>query len=460
LIQDGGDANRLVIFLAQNPYHFDGLLQLAMLFAKMGQMDRASDLVKRSLYYFECATNDSFREAIVGGLCRLDPTSRANSVYHLTLFRHMQISNMSGMTKTSAELSRLILALDPLGDSYCCLLRIDSQFIDSAQYSAVVDMWASNLPLGLSGDYFSVQPSSPSLTSSVSDLPGWSFSIALALHLQAIGTEAGVVFGSFDAGAGATNMLEIALQRWPFVLNAIAKHSDKMSRFNAVLENSFFRTCRPSSGSVLLHLAEVYGVSSSTIWKRPDLSDLLHATAEKVIRRIESSGNMQSIISKQLLEYDSLSDRAELNKYSSANIEDFLVEYVRFPPDFHPLEPQFQDPELLLGNAENRFRLPNLFQNNNNRRAAEREIMHQIEEAFEEQGINDEHIAALTREILRLHEIGVHNIDLLDAARRLDLPLRGIRNTSGFFLGQRRLDPSLPLLQLFWQTLLPWNDIW
>jgi len=39
-VQNSGDANLLVMFLAQNPFHIDGLLQLAMIFARTGHMDR------------------------------------------------------------------------------------------------------------------------------------------------------------------------------------------------------------------------------------------------------------------------------------------------------------------------------------------------------------------------------------------------------------------------------------
>ena len=60
-IINSGDANLLVVFLSQHSYHIDGLLQLALIFAKIGHMDRSSDLVRRSLFYLECACIEKFK---------------------------------------------------------------------------------------------------------------------------------------------------------------------------------------------------------------------------------------------------------------------------------------------------------------------------------------------------------------------------------------------------------------
>ncbi len=53
IVQNSGDANRLVLFLSRNPFHVDGFLQLAMVFARTGQMDRAAELVRRCLFCLE-----------------------------------------------------------------------------------------------------------------------------------------------------------------------------------------------------------------------------------------------------------------------------------------------------------------------------------------------------------------------------------------------------------------------
>ena len=51
------------------------------------------------------------------------------------------------------------------------------------------------------------------------------------------------------------------------------------------------------------------------------------------------------------------------------------------------------------------------------------------------------------------------NVDLLEMARNLgmDVPRFQMDGRRFYeFPAQRRLDPTLPLLQLFWMTFLPW----
>ena len=87
-IINSGNANLLVVFISQHPYHIDGLLQLALIFAKIGHMDRSSDLVRRSLYYLECACTEKFKVRtvlimlyLIYNLCAL---SLFNLIYPLT----------------------------------------------------------------------------------------------------------------------------------------------------------------------------------------------------------------------------------------------------------------------------------------------------------------------------------------------------------------------------------------
>lgn len=91
-VQDSGDPNRLVLFLSQHPYHPEGFLQLGMVFARTGQMDRAAEMVRRCLYCLECASLESFKPYEAD--CRLDHRSVENTVYYSALFRHIQMSNM------------------------------------------------------------------------------------------------------------------------------------------------------------------------------------------------------------------------------------------------------------------------------------------------------------------------------------------------------------------------------
>jgi Transcriptional repressor TCF25 len=46
-VQATADPNNLAILVSQCPHHTDALLQLAMVFAHTGQMDRASEFIRR-----------------------------------------------------------------------------------------------------------------------------------------------------------------------------------------------------------------------------------------------------------------------------------------------------------------------------------------------------------------------------------------------------------------------------
>jgi hypothetical protein len=96
-----------------------------------------------------------------------------------------------------------------------------------------------------------------------------------------------------------------------------------------------------------------------------------------------------------------------------------------------------------------------------------REVIQQVENMLSDFGLDIDnipraHFAALAEEIMRLREerqFANVQIDLFDIARRLGLDLGPNARALGSNWPTRRLDPNLPLLQLLWQTLLPWNEI-
>ena len=156
-------------------------------------------------------------------------------------------------------------------------------------------------------------------------------------------------------------------------------------------------------------------------------------------------------------------------------MEDFEEEFPRLPPDANPLDPRLMDPRILVGGpgagagAIGRF-LMNQFQggaggggghlaynilndillnnNNNNNRDVNLNnitpynLIRQMRQRF---GLNitERDAEAI---ILDFNQNGM---------RRLE-ELQGNRTSDSFI---QSLNPNLPLLQLFWQLLFPWNDI-
>jgi hypothetical protein len=218
-MKNSGDANLLVIFLSQNPYHHEALLQLALVFARMGLIDRCADLIKRCLFYLDCVKLDSFKPYT--GKARMDPTCRENAIYFQALFRYMQIADMQGMTHIASNISRLILSLDPEGDSRCILLRLDSQLLASGQYDILQNVLDSH--------------AFPSVRSSLHLLPGWSFSKALLTYHRNGGN-----------GRDVETMLALdtAVRRWPSVVSSILKRLDPSRESKNALSHTFISSNR------------------------------------------------------------------------------------------------------------------------------------------------------------------------------------------------------------------------
>lgn len=135
MIQQTGDANLLVMFLANYPYHTQGLFTLSTIFFKMGRIDRATDLVRRCLYVFECAGMEAFKPD--SGKCRLDPSLQENKTFFQALFRYMFLCAMQRHMVLASNLASLLLALNPFDEVHAVLLQFDYLLLAAGRYEAV-----------------------------------------------------------------------------------------------------------------------------------------------------------------------------------------------------------------------------------------------------------------------------------------------------------------------------------
>eukprot|EP01034_Spumella_vulgaris_P036470 gene36470-44980_t len=204
-VQGSGDVNRLIMFLANHPYHVEGMLQLALVFSRIGHMDRATDLVRRCLYCFECWFVDAFKPC--SGMCRLDPHTAENQVFFQVLIEHMQFCFTLGCVALSADLCRMVLSLHPVDNVHRLLLTLDFYLLSAGQFEAlqtlcgVVDerSFANSegsaeldrlLSFQMPNAFVMSEPSSHSGNSSIdltinsiSSLPNWWYSLALSFYL-------------------------------------------------------------------------------------------------------------------------------------------------------------------------------------------------------------------------------------------------------------------------------------
>ena len=130
-----GDVNYIVMFLAHFPYHPTALLLLADIYAHMGRLDRASDLIRRTLYIAECSFLESFKPTT--GLCRMDPFLRENESFFNALFRHMQVASMQACHTIASDVCRLMLSLHPTDEKFNLLLWLDSLLVAAHQHELI-----------------------------------------------------------------------------------------------------------------------------------------------------------------------------------------------------------------------------------------------------------------------------------------------------------------------------------
>lgn len=179
-----GDANYLVMFLANYPYYAEGFLDLAYIFCQMGQTERGIQCLRRVLYLYECASMEAFRPHL--GQSRLlffapklkkslfksftgkndsktetndsedddgsasddddkndtdiKEFSTSNQIYLRTLWRFMQVVDTQGHHQLSANLAKMILSLNPTDDEVNILLSLDFYLLQVGEFEKIVQM--------------------------------------------------------------------------------------------------------------------------------------------------------------------------------------------------------------------------------------------------------------------------------------------------------------------------------
>ena len=147
LVVQQHDPNLLVELVSHHPYHVDTILQLAEIYRQMGELDRAAEFIEMSLYILETAWNFSFKP--FDGSCRMKFDVIENRPLFVALFRYSQLLTRRGLHRTSLEISKLLLNLDPDHDPMGVLMTVDSFALLSKEYQWLIDMIHkyTNLPI-------------------------------------------------------------------------------------------------------------------------------------------------------------------------------------------------------------------------------------------------------------------------------------------------------------------------
>jgi hypothetical protein len=270
-IQMSGDPNRLVEFLSEYPYQIDALLQLASVFIRTGDVNKAYDLVRRALFYLNWGEHEAFNPC--GGSCRLNPSIPENASYFSAVFFNMKLVGMFGCPSVSAGLAKLLLSLDPVGDSMNLWLLLDYYLIAAAEANDFEEIYKrlSTVSLG---------------EITVLDFPNWKASSALCAFLR---SKASGLFSEFadeeaivDYKALSDERLQSTFLDYPYILwsfaNRILNSSEhrgfsgtaashvSRAQWQALQSHTFYQNGHSSVTPTLSHLLELYESRCGELW--------------------------------------------------------------------------------------------------------------------------------------------------------------------------------------------------
>ncbi|CCI46609.1 unnamed protein product [Albugo candida] len=333
-VQTSHDPQALAEFLYRNPYHLDALIQMSRVYQHHGQMDHATDCIKRCMYVCELSWSENFD--VSNGNSRMDYRIETNATFYKALFMYMQQAGRRGCMRSAFELARMIFALDPHGDPVSVVLALDYYALASRQYAFILALLDANIqPV----DRFTESARSEVESHSLSSLPNLYLSSALAM---------------FHSGKKeAQEQLAKALLMYPSVLSLLldaCKVRTTSEAWKSVVENSRFADARPLSGdSVLAHVLSIYVTRHSQLWKSENVSDFLYQSAKLAI----DSSVLKSAY-PQMMELP-----PSLLKYHRAALQDYTDEVTMLPED-DPIPQQMEQMNqmavhLPLENIQNGF---------------------------------------------------------------------------------------------------------
>ncbi|GLD98615.1 hypothetical protein PINS_up007332 [Pythium insidiosum] len=330
ILQQTHDPNLISHFLHRYPFHIDALLQMSEVFQHHGQMDHASDCIKRCMYVLELAWADQFD--VTKGNCRMDVNTEHNDGFFKALFLLTKQVGRRGCMRSAFETAKLLLGLDPQGDPMNVLLAIDYYAISARQYDFVVALADSKLE---AVDRFEQSDKSKSTKrgksassddDNISALPNVQFSLALAKYF--LGNE-----------QEATEILARSLLRFPTLLTPLLDKiavNKSSATWQAVLGCRIFANAHTlDENSALKHVLDIYVSRNHTIWKVNEVQTFLLRGAQLAV-----SSTMLASTHSQVTELP-----PSLLKYKRSYPGDYSDEITTLPPD-HPMLQPAQLPNL------------------------------------------------------------------------------------------------------------------
>jgi hypothetical protein len=180
VIQQSGDLNALIMFVAHHPYVTDALLQLSTVLYQSNNSQEGMSLLRRCLWIYECSALLSFTRNLDGSAL-MDVYHPENSGFFNALFKLVQVSNIAGLPRTALAVSRFLLSLDPLRDPKNVLVALDSYALASnSEDKFVVELVNSDCVRIIYRDP-AVGQTGKTHECGLLQMPNWAYSYALAL---------------------------------------------------------------------------------------------------------------------------------------------------------------------------------------------------------------------------------------------------------------------------------------
>jgi Transcriptional repressor TCF25 len=111
VVQQSGDLNVLVMFVAHHPYVTAALLQLAHVLYQTNHSQEGLALLRRCLWVFESSALASFINRISHGkVLLMDKDQPENAVFFQALFRLVQVSNIAGYDEFVSRITLMCFA--------------------------------------------------------------------------------------------------------------------------------------------------------------------------------------------------------------------------------------------------------------------------------------------------------------------------------------------------------------
>ena len=189
-IEQSGDVNGLLLFVAHHPFCTDALLQLVSVLNQTNHSQEGQQLLKRALWVYECAALPSFHKdlLITYQHALVDGQRPENSKFFEALWELLVRQCVpTGLHKSAWTVGRFLWGLDPWRDPMGVLLVLDSLALSCQTYEA--DQWILDV---VQDDYCSQiwykentddteESHGQTHRGKLVDMPNWAFSFALAL---------------------------------------------------------------------------------------------------------------------------------------------------------------------------------------------------------------------------------------------------------------------------------------